>query len=48
MSSPNYQNIVNVLPNDETTLSKSNTKTSRKKNKTKKKLKKSKGWKIKN
>jgi hypothetical protein len=36
---PNYQNIVNVPPNDETTLNKKNTKTSRKKHKTEKKKK---------
>ena len=48
MSPPNYQNIVNDPSNDETTISKKNTKTSRKKHKTKKKnFKNPKGGKFK-
>jgi hypothetical protein len=47
MSPSNYQNIVNDPPNDETTLSKKNTKTSKKNIKLKKKKKNPKGGKLK-
>ena len=43
LQSLNYQNIINNSPNDETTLSKKNTKTYKKNIKLKKKRKKSKG-----